>query len=181
MSEISTELVSRLVTRRTSDGRCVYDGRNVAALRADERFGPHFRLRVGPGRAQRPIFVDELARLGWPMHEHGAGEDELLDLESLAQPAQQARRALERELLVLRARFAEEIVVGGRVDHRGDPRPMFLAKNAQSFPHTFVGSDVDGHAHAVLRRWSGCFAVEAYDIVETLAQALAHCAANASV
>ena len=97
MSEISTELVSRLVTRRTSDGRCVYDGRNVAALRADERFGPHFRLRVGPGRAQRPIFVDELARLGWPMHEHGAGEDELLDLESLAQPAQQARPALERE------------------------------------------------------------------------------------
>lgn len=56
------------------------------------------------------------------------------------------------DLVVLGARLAEEIIVRGKMDHRGDMRSMVLADHAQSVSHALVGRDVDGHGDAVLWR-----------------------------
>src|SRR5680860_1349579 len=56
-------------------------GRDVAPPVADHLLRLHLGRRVRPARLDRRVLVDELAGLGGPVHEHRAGEDELLDLE----------------------------------------------------------------------------------------------------
>jgi hypothetical protein len=60
------------------------------------------------------------------MDEHGARKDKLLDLEIL-QAAQQSLGSFDRDLLVLGARLAREIIVGRQVDDRGDSLSMTIA------------------------------------------------------
>ena len=104
--------------RRVADvvvdtGEAQDHGGDAVALLPDQRLGADLRLGVGPGRPERPVLVDELSRLARFVHEHGAGENELVDFEpAIAQPAQQTSRALDRDRVVARARLAEEIVVG---------------------------------------------------------------------
>jgi hypothetical protein len=142
-------------------------GRNVAALVTNELLGPDLRCRIRPGRLDRPILVDELAGLGRPVHEHRAREDELLDLKVLrAKLPEQPAGPLDGDLLVLRARLAEEIVVGGEVDHRGHVRPVVGTDGAQPLPHALVGRNVDGDTDAARRRRLGRLAVEADDVRE---------------
>src|SRR5581483_8657252 len=57
-------------------------GRDIAALLADDLLRADLRFRIGPGRLQWPVFIDELSRLGGAMHEHRAREHELLDHEA---------------------------------------------------------------------------------------------------
>lgn len=125
--------------------------------------------------------VDELSGLSRPVHEHRAGEDELLYLEvELAQPAQQAAGALDGDLFVLRARLAEEVVVSREMDHRGDVCPVVLADGAQSVAHALVGRELDGDVHAARRRRTGRFAVETHHVLEAPGEPAHHGLANPS-
>lgn len=95
---------------------------------------------------------------------------------------QQAARALDRDLVIFRARLAEEIVVGGsQMPHGGDAGPVMLTQDTEAFLYTFIGSDIDGYGHAVRRRRRRCIAVETHNIVEALAQPSHQRGANSSV
>ncbi len=73
-----------------------------AMLLTEQPLGPDLRFRIGPGRLDRRILVDRLVRpIGRPVHQHGAGEGELLDLELLKRLDQPAR-ALHGDLVVER-------------------------------------------------------------------------------
>ena len=48
---------------------------------------------------------------------------------------------LDGDLVVPRARFAEEVVLCGEMDQRGDVRPMMLTGGAQSLADTLIGCD----------------------------------------
>ena len=157
-------------------------GRDVASLVADELLGPDLRRRVRPGRLERPVFREELARLPRPVHEHRAREDELLHPEAeLPQPAQEAGRAMDGDLLVLWARPAEEIIVCGEMDHRGDVRPVMVTDGAEPVPHALVGRDVDRDIHAAWRRRLGRLAVEPDDLLEKPGEPSHHGVADPSV
>ena len=98
------------------DARHAQDGRRyVAALGVDDLFGADLRLRVSPGRTQGPVLVNELARFDRPVHQHRTGENELFDVEPVAQSAQQTPGALDCDLFVLGTRLAEKIVVGSQM------------------------------------------------------------------
>jgi hypothetical protein len=116
------------------------------------------------------------------MHEHRAGEDELLDLNiQFAQSAEQPPRAAHGDLVVLLARRAEEIVVGGQVDDRGDVRPVVCADDAQALAHALVRGDFDGDVDAARRRRFGRFAAEADDVVKASGKPSHDGVANSSV
>ena len=146
-------------------------GGNIAAFRADERFGLYLRFRVGPGRPYRRVLGEEYARLARPVHEHGAGENKLRNFEALTQPSQQASRALNRDFVIFRARLADEIVIGGQMHNRGNARPVVLTQHVQAFFYAVIGSHIDRYVRATRRRRTRRLTVEAYDIVEAFAQA----------
>ena len=116
------------------------------------------------------------------MDEHRAREDELLDLKVLrAEFPQQPTGPLHGDLLVLGARLAEEIIVGGEMDHRGDVRPVVLTDGAESVAHALVGRDLDGDVDAARRRRRGRLAVEADDVLEAPGEPPHHGVADPAV
>ena len=140
-------------------------GGYCASLVQDDFLSSDFRLRICPRGFDRRVFGEELARRSWPVDEHRAREDELLDLKiQLAQALHDAGCALDSDLVVLRARFPEEVVVGGEMDNRGNVSAMVLADRSKAAADALVRGDFNGDMHAV--RWgrSGCFAVEADDV-----------------
>jgi len=93
-----------------------------------------FRLglgfRVCPTRLDRLIFVDRLARFARRVDQHGAGIDELPDLEILKR-VEQMSRPRDVQLVVERVIFAGEIEIGGEMDDAGDPVAMRIAHLVQ--------------------------------------------------
>ena len=87
-----------------------------ASLGAEERFSLDLRVRVVPPRVHRGLLGDVLSGDGQGVDEHGAREDELLDLKRLEFP-QQALGSADGDLLILGPRVAGEVVVRGEVDH----------------------------------------------------------------
>src|SRR5680860_696591 len=99
------------------------------------------------------------------MYEHRAREHELLDLEvEVAQPAQHPARAAHGDLLVLRARLAQEVVVRGEMDERRDAAPVVLTDRFEPLPDAVVRGDVDRDIHAARRRRVVGLAIEADDV-----------------
>jgi len=162
-------------------GKSQDHGGDVAALRTDEGFSADLRFRIGPGRTDWPVLGQEFARIARPVHEHGAGENELLDLEPFAQTVQQAPGALDRDLFVFRARLAEKIVIGRQMNHGCNPGTVTFTQDAQSFLNTLIGSDVDGDARTTRRRRTRRLAVETHDIAEASRQPLHHSTADVPV
>ena len=78
------------------------------------------------------------------MDQHRAREDELLDLERL-QPVDQSAGALHGDLLIERIRIARDVVISGKVDHRGDaiakPRAHLVERGADRFVRSEVYVD----------------------------------------
>ncbi len=70
--------------------------------------------------------------------------------------------SLDGDLVVLRARFTEEVVVRGEMDHRGDMGAVMLTEGTKAVAHAVIEDDFDRPVHAV--RWRGCFAVDADDV-----------------
>ncbi len=60
-----------------------YDYRNFAMLLVQYLFGFYFRLGILPRGIQWPILIDGFTRLGGLVYQVGAGEDELLNIETL--------------------------------------------------------------------------------------------------
>ena len=75
------------------------------------------------------------------MDEHRAGEETPRRESQVPQHLQDAACSLDGDFVVLRARFAEEVVVRGEVDQRGDVGSMMLTGGAQSLVDTLVGCD----------------------------------------
>ena len=156
--------------------------RDIASFFAHDLLGAYLRGGVCPGGLDRPVLVDEQTRLRRSMDQHCAREDELLDLEGeLVQSAQHAPRALDRDLVVLGARFAEEVVVGREVDDGDNALPMVLADRLEPRPHALVRGDLDRHVCAAGGRRRRCLAVEADDHAEPAGEPAHHRLADAAV
>src|SRR3546814_16303356 len=76
---------------------------------------------------------DLVGPLGRAMHQHCARIDELLDLQVL-KGIDQALRAVYRNLLIERVRLARDVIIGSKVDDRGDavpePLPNFVNRRS---------------------------------------------------
>jgi hypothetical protein len=118
--------------------------RDRPALGPDQALGLNLRLRVGPFRRQRPVLVDPLPRLAGCMHQHGAREHELADLEAL-QLAQKPACSLDGDGLVLWVGLAAEVVVGGQVDDGCEPPAVGRAHAPQRLAHAPVRGEIDPH------------------------------------
>jgi hypothetical protein len=75
--------------------------------------------------------------------QEGAREHELADLEAVAQSAQQAAGALDRDAVVFGVWLARQIIIGREVDRRGDPRPELASHLGEGIAHVPVGGQVD--------------------------------------
>ncbi len=129
-----------VVSQRNRVAHIVVDARDpqqhdghVSPLLPQELLGPDLRARVVPLWVERRIFGDRVPRLRRRVHEDRAGEDELFHLEVL-QAMQQALGAAYRDLLVLGARLAREIVGRGEVDHRCDALAIRISVRAPGHP-----------------------------------------------
>ena len=132
--------------------------RDTVTLGANQLLCAHLRLRVRPGRLQRPVFVDELAGFTGAMYEHCAGEDELLNGEAVVeQSVKQTACAAHGDLVVLGTRFAKEIVVGRKMNHRRDTCAVMLMDNPESVSDAVVGCQVHRNGGAACWRRSGAW------------------------
>jgi hypothetical protein len=85
------------------------------------------------------------------VNQHRARENKLFDLEFL-EVLQEPLGAAHRDLLVKRARFAQEIVIGGEMDYRGDAVPVCDSDALKrAFDSGFRGQ-VDAYAFRSWRR-----------------------------
>jgi DNA-binding winged helix-turn-helix (wHTH) protein len=121
------------------------DGTNVSALSADQRFGRDFRARVVPFRLERRMLVDALPGLRGRVGEHGAGEDELFDLE-LVQRAEKAASPANGDLIVHGARFSREVVVGRQVHDGVDLAPISVTDALDGGYDTLIRGEVNTNA-----------------------------------
>ena len=103
------------------------DVANSAVLLPHDLFCRSLGLRIRPARVDRLAFVDAFAWSAWRMDQHGAGIDELLDLEGL-QRAQQMPRALYVHTPVARVVGVAEIKVSHQMHHAGDTCAESIAK-----------------------------------------------------
>jgi hypothetical protein len=113
--------------------------RDGAMALVQQRFGADLRFRIGPTGSNRRVLIDFLVwTVRRAMNEHGAGENELLDLEAL-QPIDQSPRALDGDLFIERVRLARNVVIGGQVDHRGNALAITLPDGFQRRGDSLIG------------------------------------------
>ena len=101
---------------------------------ADQILDLLLRLGVFPLRIERCFLADPFARILRLVHQHGAGIDEPLDVETF-QRIQQMARSLDVDLIVKRAGLSGEIKKGDQVDDGSNIASMLVADLVQSDLH----------------------------------------------
>src|SRR3546814_8311954 len=96
------------------------------------------------------------------MHQHCARIDELLDLQVL-KGIDQALRAVYRNLLIERVRLARDVIIGRKVDDRGDavtePLPNVGNRRSDAILRAEIEVDCDG----AVGRFRGSIAIKPHD------------------
>jgi hypothetical protein len=126
-------------------------------------------IACGPG-PRRTIPTTRSSSSGRRMHQHRAGEQELLDLELLPlQLLEEPRRPAHRHRVVERRFLARQVVVRGEMDERGKLPAVGVGDPLQSQRDAVPVGDVDADAFDLPRRLRLPVAIEADDL-EVVAQ-----------
>src|SRR3546814_17007385 len=101
------------------------------------------------------------------MHQHCARIDELLDLQVL-KGIDQALRAVYRNLLIERVRLARDVIIGRKVDDRGDAVTEPLPNVGNRRSDAILRAEIEVDCDVAVGRFRGSIAITPPDGVASL-------------